>query len=521
MGTAGMEKRDRVRIIERVKEILIAVLFISAILLLAFFWKDISLEELSSFTLAMQEDDAYTPELSELMRPLQIKVNFGSDIYTVLSADWKLEEHGISIDTETDDTGIYDYMRYLMMQYLNQPDIMPEKIEKAQYDEVMSYPSMTASFSFDIPFADYLENYGTDMPSGGDTIACMTKISFSSASSENLFIYDASADTYYRFVTQDETFAENMSAGLSDMVEDIENSGITVYYTIESLAGIKNDTLIPLYLENGMESVKCSSEFSISDNSEISSYEQMFFPSGLDFVRKITENKGSLIYTYGYSQKVLVLDENGSISYSEELDSTQYSEIGFYEGLSAAVEYIKNHGGWSVMFGNGMKPYLREVEAVQSDDGKYKGYRYGFGVKLNDVPVTFSTGNMLNVEIYGSQVTLYERDIISMSSENIAYKSDIINAIDVITDEYEEIESIVADAWLKAGEKEKADLYISEDQFDVVVKNIDMIQFCMLRDTAKNPSVIVPAWYIKVDGVIFWCDVDDGHILAWNDAGVF
>ena len=173
---------NRRKIIEHIKNILIAVLFISAVLLLSFFWKDISLNDLENFAIGIQENDEYRPELSELTRPGQIEVSFGSGVYTVISADWQLASHGIDVSkkdagtsgdggmqqsdagagavsgTGMTDDGIYDYLRYLMSQYMFQPDISQEKIERSQYDEVMSYPSVTAAFSFDIPFSDFLKN---------------------------------------------------------------------------------------------------------------------------------------------------------------------------------------------------------------------------------------------------------------------------------------------------------------------------------------------------------------------------
>ena len=60
--------------------------------------------------------------------------------------------------------------------------------------------------------------------------------------------------------------------------------------------------------------------------------------------------------------------------------------------------------------------------------------------------------------------------------------------------------------------------YSSGNQFETVTKNIELIGFCMMRDTSNDPSSLVSAWYIKIEGIRFWCSPDDGHILAW-DAG--
>lgn len=548
MRAADMEHRKKR--IEKIKNILIAVLLMSAILLLSFFWKGISLDDLSSFTIGMQSEDTYKPELSELTRPGQIEVSFGSGIYTVISADWNIladdvdyadhagaaaaragndngnfgaagDSNDIAASAKsTDRMRIYEYMIYMMDQYLSKEDIRQEKIEASQYEELTSYPSITAVFSFNIPFVDFLANNGIKAPQGSAEIANVTEISFSEVSSENLLIYDASEAAYYRFVTEDQQFAEKMSEKLSKLIKDIEDAETTPYYTIENLAGIKNDSLIPLYQQGISGSVKCHSEFSITSDSEIRKYEQMFFPLGLDFVRKITENKGSLLYTYGYNQKVLLLDETGRISYTEELDPANYSDIGFYDGLSEAVEYVKEHGGWSQMTGDEMVPYLSNVVRVNSSDGKYVGYRYEFSVKLKGIPIFFNSGSMLSVEIYGSQVTSYQRDIVMLSKNENADADDmeIINAINVITEEYDEIGKIAAANARENGDEEKAQFYLSGNQFENVTRNIELIRFCLLRNISEDPSSLVPAWYIRLDGIKFWCSPDDGHIITWSGA---
>lgn len=525
---------NRRKLIENIKNILIAVLFLSAVLLLSFFWKDISLNDLENLAMGIQENDTYRPELSELIRPGQVEVSFGSGVYTVISADWQLSAHGIDLnkddnadqqddtpadsgETDITEDGIYDYLKLLMSQYMSQPDILQEKIEKAQYDEVMSYPSVTAAFSFDIPFSDYLKNNGIEPPQGSGSVTNVTDISFSAASSENIFVYDGSENAYYRFMTGDDEFADRMSAELSSLVSGIEATNVTAYYTIENLAGIKNDTLIPVYQKDINRSLSCKSEFSINDASEIRKYEQMFFPSGLDFVRKITENKGSLIYTYGYNQKTLILDEAGQISYSEDLDPANYSDIGFYDGLEEAVEYVRTHGGWSPMISEKAVPYLSQVSRITSDDGKYKGFRYEFSIKLKGVPVSFTSGAMLRIEVYGSQITSYQRDIVALSQKNTNDDTvEVINAIDVITSEYEEIGDTLIKLAKENNDSEMLARYSTDNQFEAVTENIQLIGFCFMRDTGNDPSSLMSAWYINVDGVKFWCSPDDGHILAWS-----
>lgn len=531
---------DLNRLKEHIKSVMIAVLFITAILLLSFFWSDGS--GLGSLAEAFQEDDSYAPGVSELIRPEQIVVNFGSDTYTVLDADWPALEHGlpaqtgmrgmIEIDEETRIpvcSTEYDYICSLTDLYLSQSDINHEKIEKAQYDEVMSYPSITAVFDYGLPFRDFLENSGISVPAGVSDVAYLSKISFSSASSENIFIYDPSQDVYFRFVISNEELAGKIAEELTLVIDGIEESGTGFYYSLENLAGIDSDTLIPLHSDRWLNAAACRSELSINSTSEISRYEAMFFPLGLDFVRKISENKGTLLYSYGLSQKVLTLDESGSISYKEEIDQTQYHDISFYEGLNTAVQYVSGHGGWSLMKGKNTEPYLKNACRIASPDGKYNGYRYEFGVSLAGIPVMYDTGSILRAEVYGSQITSYDRDMISIedADENNGDAGYIMDAINVITDGSREMARMLDN--MNSSETDisaeydvsQPDTEISDEEtFERIARSLDRICLCMVRDRAYNRSAIVPAWYLDVDGVSFWCSITDGHIMACSSGEV-
>ncbi len=583
--------KERMIIIERIKDISIVVLFLTAILLLSFFGSNFSINDLRNINIDLIDDNdaLYQPIAESLISPDNIKICFGSDIYTVVSPDYELSRELIlddggfsdeeSLPEENDESEAYeaneqsdadaDNLTYAMgtteyaedsdafeseiddeddnnnddrersntlygslvtgMEiYLGSDDIRTEKIARAQYDEVMSYPSVSASFQYDIPFKEFLEKNSLSIPDDSEALSSLTTIGFSTASSENLFIYDASVDEYYRFVTEVKSIIEYMMNSIMNIINSIEQSGCMNYYSIKNLAGMENETLIPLYMESDIENVKGEEEFSIGDVSRVRHIEQMFFSSGLDFVRKITENKGSLLYMYGYSQKVLLINEDGSISYSEELDSTKYGETGFYDALSTAIEYIGTHGGWRDLYENGMVPYLKEVERVSKEDGKYNGYNFKFGFTLNGINIECSTDNMLCIEVYGSQVTKYNRDVIIVSGE---YGEDpesdeewiAKDAIDVITDEYQNICSVIADHFEELGDSEMQSVYESDGKFEEMMKRVGDIKLCFMRDKNKQTTEFIPVWYIAVDDCRFWFDPVTGIMLGsstGNDVAV-
>ena len=74
----GMPKKY----IERMKSVLLVALFISAMLLLYFFWEN---PALPSFRLSQvsTEDAQQAPTVNEVIRPQQVNVNFGTGGSTV------------------------------------------------------------------------------------------------------------------------------------------------------------------------------------------------------------------------------------------------------------------------------------------------------------------------------------------------------------------------------------------------------------------------------------------------------
>ena len=58
--------------------------------------------------------------------------------------------------------------------------------------------------------------------------------------------------------------------------------------------------MIPIYMKSYMQQIPYNLEFSISERSDIIATENTFFSDGMDFVRRITENKGSLIYVFRF-----------------------------------------------------------------------------------------------------------------------------------------------------------------------------------------------------------------------------
>ena len=122
--------------IERIKNVLIVVLFLTTVLLLSSFWKDISLRDLSPINIIEDSVNSYIPEPNDLIQPRNILFSFGSDTYTLKKGKEAFE-----------DTTVTDKMMELMRKYIGEASYA-EQIQAEQYEEVMSYASVNMRFDY-------------------------------------------------------------------------------------------------------------------------------------------------------------------------------------------------------------------------------------------------------------------------------------------------------------------------------------------------------------------------------------
>ena len=120
---------------EKIKNMMIVVLLITAILLLSFFWRGFALDSLRSMSLG-NDDNRYKPQVSELVVPEYIKVGLGSDGYTLIDLDHKLEH---------DDEGktkitVYNKLIDIISSYLRRSDIDTEKLKSLNTTRLWHIP---------------------------------------------------------------------------------------------------------------------------------------------------------------------------------------------------------------------------------------------------------------------------------------------------------------------------------------------------------------------------------------------
>lgn len=493
---------------------MIVVLLITAILLLSFFWRGFALDSLRSMSLVNHEN-RYKPQVSDLVVPEYIKVGIGSDGYTLIDLEHKLR---VEEGSEADIT-VYDKLIEIISLYLKQGDIGTEEIEKSQYNEVMAYSSISAEFAFEVPFREYIKQNKISIKGNISLIEDMTSFTLSPFSSKNVFISDKRSGKYYRISVNNENFAKSMATKLNEMITTLGSEASSSYYSIKDVAGTDNDVMIPIYMKSSMHLRHYASEISINNRDDVVEMENTFFSDGMDFVRRITENKGSLIYIFGYKEKVLTLNENGGITYTEEFDRTAYRERNLYESIELAIDYVSHHGGWKIISSAGGDPYLKSISRINEGDGKYSGYRLIFGMKMKGVPLEYNEGNIISVDVCGTQVIAYERDIIIPEAFESSDEWDAAVPLDMLTVNYPEMYDTITEQEIKKGDTSNSPVkneMLPEEKFDYVMSRIELIEFCMYRDPELNGDNIIPEWIVKVNDITFRFDPKNGNLNGYT-----
>lgn len=434
-------------IIEKIKTLILVVLMISTVLLLYFFWGDISFEDLN----LMDDQGSYKAiDPKEVLIPDQIIVSLGEKSYKVADSDkWILMVEGLNDFTDSE-------------------TLIIEEISKEQYQTVMGLASIRARYDYPISLSDLCLAYGVKTITAFDNVGTVTEIGYGSVSKESLLIFNAKKNKYYRIIrTKD---ALQLDKLLNSLI--IEES--PAYFTIGNYLGgkVSNDTLIPVTLKTNLRDFEYNRENYTNQNDIVSEIAQSFFGTTFDFIRKIEEGNGTVIYMYGYGQKVLMVDKNGVIEYKEESSGVN-SQAGYLDSLKMALNFIGARGGFESTNGTAFQPYLKNVE--NNFDNK-KGYRFIFGVLINHHKVYYQDKDPVIVEITDGQVTYFRKDLAEYdNSKPGAQNIDFVEAYPAINMLAQNYQYFTKTMGMSGTFEEIANRIISIEPGYVIIRNEDEV----------------------------------------------
>jgi len=452
-------------IIEKIKSGLLVVLTISAILLLYFFWGNISLDD---FDLTNNEEPYQIIDSKEVITPDQIIVSMGEDSYLSASPDhWSEMMEGFREFTAAD-------------------SLIVEEITKDQYETVMQLPSVRAKFSFPISLPQLLQAYGIKENAAYDNVANVTEVGYGSVSKESLLVFDAVVKKYYRIITS----AEGEKLDRLLRVLQMENG--SVYFSLGTLLGgdVDNGTLIPLSLETNLRGFEFYREDYFLDKEVIGLVAQSFFGKTFDFVRKIEEGNGTVIYMYGYGEKVLIVNNEGVLEYKEETTGSG-NQGDYITSLQTALNFIAGHGGFESVNGIRYTPYLKQVRYSN------KGYQFAFGIKLHGHKICYQDKDPITIEVTGNQVSYFRRDLGELDEKKVLAGNEeyreAYSAINMLAQNYEYLINPMG----------------FKGTFEEIAENITGIDpvYVIVNNDGDEKGQAMPVWLVTFDKLEAYFDL--------------
>jgi len=255
-------------------------------------------------------------------------------------------------------------------------------------------------------------------------------------------------------------------------------------------------------LQTNLHEFEYNRETYSKQNEDVSTIAQSYFGKTFDFIRKIEEGNGTVIYMYGYGQKVLIVNTNGVIEYKEESTGTN-NGAGYLESLKTALNFIGAHGAFEGSNSSKYVPYLKNVEI--NFDGK-RGYRFTFGLEVNNYRIYYQDRDPIIIEITENQVTYFNRDLSEYNSVMVEEKKDeykeAYSAINMLAENYGYFRNEMGMA----------------GTFEEIANRIISVEpgYAVARKKDQTKGTVKAAWIVGFDGVEAYFDLYTTNPLGYK-----
>ncbi len=417
-------------------------------------------------------------ELSEIIHPQGLYINFGGDSHTAGFFDskeiWK-EIYTVVSENFSERTAVL--------------------VDETLWKTINQERSIRVVFSNDLSVNDYFDgNFNEDVFISEVTVPLLRKD----------FVLVKTNDAYYKVAT-------SVDDSLAKMVTKIENSDYIEYKTIEKRFSIykvlaeneidveKNYTIIPI--SDIVEIPFYKSEYLVNYYNEevVELFVQKIFGEDLSFIKKMTDYYGTEIFMSSYGKKILSFGTDGSVEYINNLETDKYipKESTFLDDMEVAwgfLEYFEE-------LENDL--YLTDYEKIDNVSYFYfnsllENQSVYYDGKKNGVAVEIHVDNNIVNYYYSNRRTNFEVFDVDMFWDKAKSFSGIFDKnFNVISDNYQEdlnIDKII-----------DTRLYILQ-----VVNAIEYFDFEYFIDTTTKSTSVIPCWRVKIGSSIYHFDIYEG-----------
>ena len=338
-------------------------------------WLDVPFSLLPSFGTGM--DEVKKKNISDIITPEKYLINFSEKNRTIIYSDT--------------DYQLWSEARDILKEILKEKELTIDKINDEEFIAINKKWSINFYFSEEVYTNIVGKTLYVDIPSQiYDKIKKFDSIYFYLGEKPFIIFND---DDYHLKVTFQNTSVES----LRKITQKIESRDYTKYYSLtEVLPGVENYAYVPLTMTYGLPQITVKNEINIYDDDEIDNIAKLFFDRNIDYIRRIEENDGSIIYID--NQKNLKLYNNGAIEYFNALEGT-ISDRNFYLSLKKAIDFITIHMGMP------KDTYLSDTKNIEFEGNK--GYKFIFKYRINGLTVVSDQSKLSDfreIEIFNDQV---------------------------------------------------------------------------------------------------------------------
>jgi hypothetical protein len=395
--------------------------------------------------------------------------------------------------------------------------------DQTAWDKAVTQRSVIVKLPFAMTMEQILVASGSKVTRELLGTATFDLIIIPTAEQGSLFLGNRAEARFVSFsYSQSSTNSEQISTLAALLTQIEKDEGTIEYKRIEDTFSLRailekpdqvyreNHIIEPIVAMPTFERVRVQSEFSLETLSEEQEryYANIAFGARFDFVKRVREVDGSVVYLYGYGDRALRFGTQGRLEYQERFlgGSTSDQILSFKDSLTKAVAELRKYSVFPEGFY--LKYYTESEDApgVRVKTFHFSHRHQGLSIDLSDRDVSYTA----TVEITNDQVTYLMKNydkIQRILPEN--EPSDQILSLDrLIESQYD----LILEDYLTLNPEAAA----SKDDFGFVYQILhDITEYELIYFLSRDNNVLtyLPAWHLGIGGNHYYFDLYTGELL--------
>lgn len=443
------------------------------------------------------ESDLKTVSINSYINPQSYFISFGGMSYTKV------------YDQEIRHRIWENVQPYIYATLTNYSQV--ESIDEKAYVEAFSKKSILLKMPLELRLEDMERIYGQETVP--EEVADLIPAEFLIVSDESssLLLHDRQSGKYYRFTSLTKTHDIPELIGGIQSMEYIEYRKISDRFSLESTVSedenYLNYTLIPYQYDYLVPNLEIQSEVSLGSEQfedQIREVAKSVFGNRFDFIKRLEDINGSVIFMYGYGDKALTVTKEGKVSYHQKYDSTNSKEYDVSQALSLACGKLEQFGV--------LPSGVNLVKYKSDSDSGILTHTFSFTYKLGNYEVM-----PLNPKKADIQVVVKGNQVVSIEKNVKAYVSETLLENSLSYDKMYDIDECITSNFLEVS------IYYLQDNniYDASMNSIQYyfsirsaISKIELNYYQSDESHMIPVWVIEISGRTYLFDAYTGDIVT-------